>query len=1176
MKKAVSIVAILLVLVAGGLVVGPSFVDWNKFKPVIVDKVEQATGLKVELEGDVAMAVLPSPHARLGPLKVSTSAGETLVSLKGASAYLEFAPLLQKRVVVNSVELDTPAVNLGVGEDGAPNWQTPVLKEKMSGGAGKGNTDAIAISRITIKDGAFTYTDKAKKAPPLALAGINADIKGENIRGPYNATGDIVYNGQPVKIQARVGRVDAEGGSFPLHAEIDLPGQTVLKFSGVAGLRPAPEIQGEMEMSSADPSAALAVAGGKTAIPGGALSLAGMLTAGIEKASLTDGKIVMGQGLEGKISFSADGLKKKTPEAPINVTVALEAAKPVNLDTLLPPAAKKEGKPSFLPLSMVLPTALNLKADMKAPSVTFKGGSYTGVSLSAAIKDKTLSGALSAQTPGKGSLQTQYTLSGDSSSVGDKGQTTLADLKLDLSGTASIASPKYLADGFLPKKQVESLQGLLLAPVAATFKASVTPVRATFDFSSLKAAGEQMALAGSVAYEGGTSRQKISLKGSATSIDADALLEKLKPTAKVQAQPAAEQKPANPQALAETLKGLDLPFDLATDLSFGSLTLKQESYRNVVLKGSLIRGKLALDSVYLVADGGNSLNVAGTVGNIAQLKDVDLTIEAKTPDLQRALDSFKIKAAGLPPRAGPAEVLAEFKGQPDRLGFVVNLKAMKGTLETSGTLADVLQKASFSGLTFRLRHPNYVELARLWQPAFKSSVTLAKDIDLYVSMERTGKISNFKGLQANIGPASIAGTLSVDQSGARPKVTAQLSAGDLPLSELLGVEKKSRGTVARGEARWPRTPINIDWMNKFDGTIGLSARSLTWQTWQMSNPVIKASLAGGVFNLSQFDSGLYGGKLAMVSTVNAPKAAGQPLSFQGQAKVEGVDLESLVGSFSGAKLIQARGMANLDAALQSAGVSMSDVVNNLAGRGTVTGRSLIIEGFDLARISRTLVQPSDSVKRNLGNLLESSLSGGQTAFDTLDSAYTIKQGVMTFDKLALAGPSAGVGVAGNINLPLWTMDLESTVKLAEPKDAPPLKTTFRGPLDAPAKSLGRSALDSYIGNQVKQAIGEVILENLGDKKKDGAKGLLQDIIKQQIAPQNKNVVQPTAPPPPVEETAPAAGAEPALEPQQPMLEREQPALERQEPMAEPDAPALAEPTPEEAVQDLLQNLIEGQ
>ncbi len=66
---------------------------------------------------------------------------------------------------------------------------------------------------------------------------------------------------------------------------------------------------------------------------------------------------------------------------------------------------------------------------------------------------------------------------------------------------------------------------------------------------------------------------------------------------------------------------------------------------------------------------------------------------------------------------------------------------------------------------------------------------------------------------------------------------------------------------------------------------------------------------------------------------------------------------------------------------------------------------------------------------------------------------------------------------GTINLPQWKIDMEATITLATPKDAPPLKVQFKGPLDQPGKAFGQSALNSYLKGNVQSQLKNMLQKN---------------------------------------------------------------------------------------------------
>lgn len=58
-KKIIGLVLALLIIILITLTVLVFVVDFNEYKPLITDQVEQATGRKLTIEGDIKLAVWP-------------------------------------------------------------------------------------------------------------------------------------------------------------------------------------------------------------------------------------------------------------------------------------------------------------------------------------------------------------------------------------------------------------------------------------------------------------------------------------------------------------------------------------------------------------------------------------------------------------------------------------------------------------------------------------------------------------------------------------------------------------------------------------------------------------------------------------------------------------------------------------------------------------------------------------------------------------------------------------------------------------------------------------------------------------------------------------------------------------------------------------------------------------
>lgn len=1162
MKKIISIVFLLVLLVAGGLVLGPSMVDWNKYKPEIVSQLQALTGHEYTIAGNIELAIVPMPRVKIEGLSVAMPqalGGAVIASLDRAAVNVALMPLMHRQIVVKSVELVKPVFNLGVRADGTAIWMTPELQAKLDASkivptqprreVGNAFGNAISLNEVRITGGSFSYSDASKNSK-TSLDKIDLDIEGGSLFGPYKIEGQVSYNDQPVKLSIKTTKVSDFNAAIPLQAQFNLAqGGTVITYSGVVATKPALELQGETGFKTNNVAEVLkALNGTADAALAKPVRVTGILTynaAGVDYKNVA----LNISGTDATGSVSLRNLTKAAGQ-PLDVTLALKSDKAL-LDEMIPPqsSAKETKKGGFIPDSVALPMDMRVKAEVTVRQAEYRGATFNDIILTANLAEKNINGIFKATTPGQGKVDTSYKLAAGSVSRNDKGGTLLSDLVLSLDGSVQASVPQALVKPFVAAEALKGAGTLLSTPATAVFKLNVAPALASITTANINILDTELTIGGSYKPGINAGRALLTATLSAGVIDGDAWLSRLQPPTQAATQPALAVKSGKID-IAGMAKKLELPMDIDVSLSIADLKLYEQAYDKVAFKGRLIGNKLTIDTAGLEATGGNSLTLAGSVGDVTALKDVDLTAKGKTPDTLKTLQGFKVDTRNFPASIGPSEVLAEFKGQPDNLSFVANAKALKGTLEASGVLDDLMSEPKVSNLTARVKHPNYVELARLFNPDFKSSVGMDKNLDVYASMARQGSVYTLKDFQATLGPSTITGQVSFDTGGARPKLNATLSAGDLALSDIMGVEKKTKGTVqaaspAADNVRWSRNAINVDWMRKYDAEVKVTAKSLSWVTWRLDNAVLESKLDNGTLDISRLNGGLYGGTVNAHAKLVAPPDDRAPLGVTAGAKLSDVSLESFVSSFSGSQLVKARGSVNLDADVQTAGISPAALVFGLKGKGVSTGKDIVFDGFDLARVSRTLIQPSSSLKENVVSLLDSSMAGGQTAFSTLDGSFTITEGVIDFEKLLLTGEAATVNTTGHVNLPLWTVDLESSIKLAEPADAPALKTSFRGPLDNPGKTFGRSALDSYIGNQLQKAIGDAVMDKLQDKgimdklpagaaAPQNAGEVIQNLIQQKIMPKAKgsagSTITPSTPlspmtiPPAVTPAAPSPAA----------------------------------------------------
>ena len=101
---------------------------------------------------------------------------------------------------------------------------------------------------------------------------------------------------------------------------------------------------------------------------------------------------------------------------------------------------------------------------------------------------------------------------------------------------------------------------------------------------------------------------------------------------------------------------------------------------------------------------------------------------------------------------------------------------------------------------------------------------------------------------------------------------------------------------------------------------------------------------------------------------------------------------------------------------------------------------------------------SKYTQKELNELLNKSMSSGQTRIDRLAGALRIDKGVIRTDDLKATAPSADMTGKGSADLTNWNLDLALAIRLTAEADLPAFGLTLTGPLDRPKRTLDATAL----------------------------------------------------------------------------------------------------------------------
>jgi AsmA protein len=305
--------------------------------------------------------------------------------------------------------------------------------------------------------------------------------------------------------------------------------------------------------------------------------------------------------------------------------------------------------------------------------------------------------------------------------------------------------------------------------------------------------------------------------------------------------------------------------------------------------------------------------------------------------------------------------------------------AAKGRLNAD--LADMAAIAALAGIT----------RPALPQGFGARSVALAGDVTMTAAQTlhlRGGRL----GLDGN--------ALQVDAdltfSGARPALSAQVSAGQLDFSGVSGGQGGGVSGGAKAEG-WPREAIDVSGLSALDATVALSAEGVNLGMLRLGPTRAKLSLDRGraVFDLREVAA--YGGAISGQFVVNGRGG----LSVGGDLKLQGLSMQPLLTDLGGYdRLI---GQGDLALKFLAVGNSVDALMRSLSGNGSIALGKGELRGLDVAGMLRNL---------DPGYVGE----GQKTIFDAASASFSIDKGVLSNEDLSLGAPYLTARGSGRIDL----------------------------------------------------------------------------------------------------------------------------------------------------------------
>lgn len=190
-------IAIALILALVAALVGPHFVDWNKYRSEFETQASRMTGLQVRIAGPIEARLLPTPSMNLSRIDITRR--DDAGSLRARRLSIEFSlgSLVRGEFKATDVVLEGAEITIALDRNGRLEWPVPSVGF---------DPEAISIERLDVRDSRALLADAASG---YGMVLDKLEFKGElrTLSGPVKGQGSFYADGQHYPYRITAGRV---------------------------------------------------------------------------------------------------------------------------------------------------------------------------------------------------------------------------------------------------------------------------------------------------------------------------------------------------------------------------------------------------------------------------------------------------------------------------------------------------------------------------------------------------------------------------------------------------------------------------------------------------------------------------------------------------------------------------------------------------------------------------------------------------------------------------------------------------------------------------------------------------------------------------------------------------------------------------------------------------------
>ena len=1088
MKKLPYVIGILFVLAIGAVFALPSLIDWNDYKDEMTGWSERTLGRRIDIAGDVHVAILPTPalmaeNVRLA--NVEGAADPDMVSLERVEVRIAFMPLLAGVVQVETVRLVKPVLHVERFADGKTNLEFLAESERTTksaadsatgsggeGGGGSASADqdtepTVKLDNFSVVDGLLVYRD-AKSGRSERIEQIHAGFAADSLSGPFESFGEFVYRGSPLSYRLGVGRVVQER-TVPFDLTVDLMpgfGKAEAEVSGaITRLNEEPKFKGDIVLSGeslADLAVAFMDGGGLPDVADQPFSLSAVAMLDAHSADAKDLEMTLG-GLKagGALSvdfadavsvsgvFSAphidlDSLLAFTPKPRDSAKAEVSTTK---TDGGVPLPRKQKAGRTPSAVEFALPEGVAVALQLAADKITFRNSSIsdTRINLDLAGGEVVIS-QVNALLPGGSNVFASGFL------TAPEGRPTL-----DLSVETKIADLHRIFHWLgIPVPDVPA--GRLRK---ADFNGEVHATPKQVEIRKVALDFDSTHMTGGVTVALGRGRAAFGADFRLDRLNVDAYLDSREQAAHkaTGGGMAPSEGDAASGATADTSKAASgsqtsplvgtlsvlRSFDANLRLAVKELTIRRNQVRDARLDATVYQGRLELRDLSVGDFAGTKAAIKGAIDSQGTVPAFDgLEIDAAVGDVARLSRAFGVELGARGKDAIPLKLSGRVQGSVIKPRVNLSLRGLGGTVEAVGFAYPLPGDTWFQG-DVKTAFPSLVSLLSRLGVDYRPTGDIG-GFDLAASVATGPALVSLSELKGSVGGTTLSGIVSWSTATERPRLVVDLNTGAVAVDRYL---PRSRSAALRRGV--PGRPIRAAWTvpegaDPWAGLMQTIALAEGIDTDRWSTDIVDLGALQAFDALVSLHS-----KALSYKAYKLDNAAIEAKLDRGRADLASVKGTLFGGGFDGSAMLDATGhtlvakAALTDLDLASAGKAL--------GGGAVSGgrfdlnADLTASGKSVAEWVSTLAgkgrMAARGIRAGAGQRSEelAIIAWLPAIFDQLRSvlgvessgatdgsgSFTVAEGRIVCPDLAVVSDVGKATAKGTVDLPRWQLDFVGDV-----------------------------------------------------------------------------------------------------------------------------------------------------